>query len=60
MELRHLRAFTAVGTELHFGRAAEQLKMAQPALTKVIQQLEGEIGTPLLTRSTRRVELTEV
>lgn len=59
LELRHLRAFTAVGTELHFGRAAEQLKMAQPALTKMIQQLEGEIGAPLLTRSTRRVELTE-
>ncbi|WFU44650.1 LysR family transcriptional regulator [Bradyrhizobium sp. CB82] len=59
MELRHLRAFAAIGKELHFGRAADSLRIAQPALTKTIQQIEAEVGTPLLTRSTRRVELTE-
>lgn len=59
IELRHLRAFSAVGRELHFGRAAEELHIAQPALTKAIQQLESEVGIPLLIRTTRRVELTE-
>ncbi|MCG7506817.1 LysR family transcriptional regulator [Mesorhizobium retamae] len=59
LDLRHLRAFQMVGNELHFGRAANNLRIAQPALSKTIQQLEAEIGAPLLTRSTRRVELTE-
>ena len=57
-DLRHLRAFSAVGNELHFGRAADALHIAQPALTKIIQQLEAEVGVPLLLRTTRRVELT--
>lgn len=59
LDLRHLRAFAALGMELHFSRAAGSLRIAQPALTKTIQQLEAEIGAPLLVRSTRRVELTE-
>ncbi|MHC1551385.1 LysR family transcriptional regulator [Phyllobacterium sp. K27] len=59
LDMRHLRAFSALGKELHFGRAADSLHIAQPALTKTIQQLEAEIGAPLLVRSTRRVELTE-
>jgi DNA-binding transcriptional LysR family regulator len=59
IEFRHLRAFLTLGNELHFGRAADQLRIAQPALSKTIQQLENEVGTPLLLRSTRRVELTE-
>ncbi|WP_240643615.1 LysR family transcriptional regulator [Paracoccus siganidrum] len=59
LDLRHLRAFAALGKELHFGRAADSLHIAQPALTKTIQQLEAEIGAPLLLRTTRRVELTE-
>jgi DNA-binding transcriptional LysR family regulator len=59
IDLRHLRAFLVLGNELHFGRAADSLRIAQPALSKTIQQLEAEIGTPLLIRSTRRVELTE-
>lgn len=58
LDLRHLRAFAALGRELHFGRAADALHIAQPALSKTIQQLEAEIGAPLLLRSTRRVELT--
>lgn len=58
MELRHLRYFVAVGEEQHYGRAARRLRVAQPALSRQIQDLEADVGFKLFERLPRGVKLS--
>ena len=59
MEIRHLRYFVTVARERNFTRAAEKLHIAQPPLSRQIQQLEEEVGMVLLDRDSRPLRLTE-
>jgi DNA-binding transcriptional LysR family regulator len=58
VELRHLRYFVAIGEEQHYGRAAARLRVAQPALSRQIQDLEEELGFKLFERLPRGVKLS--
>lgn len=58
MELRHLRYFQAVAEELSFSRAAQRLRVAQPALSRAIKQLEQSLGADVLERSRHHVRVT--
>lgn len=57
-DLKHLSTFVAVAEELNFHRAAERLATAQPAVSRLVQELETRLGVILLERTTRRVRLT--
>jgi len=59
LDLRKLRYFVAVADRLHFGRAADDLHIAQPVLSRQIRALEHDLGTPLLTRDSHGVVLTD-
>ena len=58
MEIRSLKAFITIAEELNFRKAADKLNITQPPLTRMITQLESDLGCKLFNRTTRSVELT--
>lgn len=58
MDLRHLRYFQAVAEELNFSRAARRLRVAQPAMSRAVKELEAELGAPVFERTKHYVRLT--
>jgi hypothetical protein len=58
VDLRQIDCFLAVATDLHFGKAAERLALAQSSVSEAIRTLEHEVGGPLFVRTSRRVQLT--
>lgn len=58
MDVRHLRTFAVLAEELHFGRAAHRLHTSQPVVSRTLRDMEDELGTRLVERSARKVELT--
>jgi DNA-binding transcriptional LysR family regulator len=58
VEFRHLESFLAIAEELHFGRAAARLHLAQPSLTQQLQRLERNVGAELVARTSHEVRLT--
>jgi DNA-binding transcriptional LysR family regulator len=59
LDLRQLECFLAVADELHFGRAAKRIHLAQPTVSEAVRRLERSLGAPLFNRTTRHVVLTE-
>jgi len=60
VELRQIDCFLAVATDLHFGKAARRLSLAQSSVSEAIRSLEHEVGGQLLVRTSRRVQLTSL
>ncbi|MCK9552890.1 LysR family transcriptional regulator, partial [Aquamicrobium sp.] len=59
MNLKQIEYFIALAEELHFGRAAERLGMAQPPLSRQIQQIEADLGAQLINRGRNAISLTQ-
>jgi DNA-binding transcriptional LysR family regulator len=59
MELQHFRCFVVLAEELHFTRASERLHLSQPHLSRIINQIEQQLGVNLIRRTTRQVTLTD-
>lgn len=59
MDIKQLQYFIAVSEQMNFSKAAERLHISQPSLSNAIKKLEHEIGSPLLDRNTRNLQLTE-